>query len=83
MMKTNASKTMIPVTAFFVILLLCFSCSREFGEGKVDLSKWNPVNYNVEDQPYADWILSEDKLSVTQAVNADPSIFVSDLSLGW
>jgi hypothetical protein len=81
-MKTQRLKNLISITVILVLLTFCFSCTKKFGEGNVDLSKWKAVNYNVEEQPYAEWVLSEDKLSVTQTVNADPSVFVSDLDLG-
>ena len=81
-MKTKPSKNLISIPVILALLIFCFSCSKKFGEGTVDLSEWKAANYNVQEQPYAEWVLSEDKLSVTQTVNADPSVFVSDLNLG-
>ncbi|MEW6354859.1 MAG: hypothetical protein AB1696_00920 [Planctomycetota bacterium] len=70
-----------------LILGLAFAGCREeqkrFGQGPVDLTKWTAINYIYPDnqQPTANWTLSDDKLSVTQTVNADPSIFISDRDL--
>jgi len=68
--------------------LLLGGCSRgpdRFQEGPVDLSGWTAVNYGCpkNGQPRANWDLSEDKMSVTQLVNADASIFVSDRGLDY
>ncbi|NOZ21944.1 MAG: hypothetical protein GXP25_12750 [Planctomycetes bacterium] len=70
--------------AFFAVLFCgCREKSKRFGEGPVDLTKWTAINYSypANKQPTANWVISEDKLSVTQEVNADPSIFLSDRNL--
>ena len=53
-------------------------------EGPVDLKSWTAVNYSypLNKQSYAKWEVSADGQSVTQTVNADPSVFVSDHDLG-
>jgi len=51
--------------------------------GAVDLGGWTAINYaHPDSQPYAKWVVSEDRRSVTQTVNAAPSVFVSDFELG-
>ena len=69
--------------AIALAALVVTGCSRRpdsFQEGPVNLNGWTAVNYGCPEngQPRANWDLSEDKMSVTQLVNADPSIFVSD-----
>jgi hypothetical protein len=61
----------------------CRETSKRFGEGPVDLTKWKAINYSypANKQPTANWVISGDKLSVTQEVNADPSSFLSDRNL--
>jgi len=76
--------------AFFVAGLLCLcaffmvACgSKRFAEGPVDLEKWTAVNFtHAGGQGHAKWVLSEDKQSVTQRNNADPSLLVSERVLG-
>jgi hypothetical protein len=49
----------------------------------VDLTRWTALcyTYPANHQSTAEWVLSDDKRSVTQTVNADPSIFLSDREL--
>jgi hypothetical protein len=68
------------------ILFLLASCAREpdrLETGPVDLGHWTAVNYRLvrDDQQYANWVVSDDKQSVTQMENADPAIFLSDRNL--
>jgi len=55
-----------------------------FETGSVDLTAWKPVLYELTagSQDCAKWTLSDDRQSVTQTVNADPSIYLSDRILG-
>jgi hypothetical protein len=67
-----------------LLLLVSFACGPERLEtGPVDLGTWTAVKYRLssQGQGYANWVVSQDKRSVTQVVNADPSLFVSDRNL--
>ncbi|MEN9284292.1 MAG: Cellulosome-anchoring protein precursor [Verrucomicrobiota bacterium] len=57
--------------------------ATKIGESSVaaDLSRWSVVQYEFFRQPDADWVLSTDRTTVTQKVNADASIFLSDFDL--
>ncbi|MCX4030000.1 hypothetical protein H0A36_01975 [Endozoicomonas sp. SM1973] len=46
----------------------------------LDLSSWTPNAYNLGGQPVANWSLSADKTSVTQTINADPSMYLNNLN---
>jgi len=85
---TDSRRVLLGVSLSLLAIALVASagCSKgpkRFRVGLVDLTKWNAVNYSYppNGQPYADWVVSDDKLSATQKVNADPSIFVSDRAL--
>jgi hypothetical protein len=47
----------------------------------VDLSLWTVVQYELFDQPDASWVLSAGNTVVTQTVNADASIYLSDFDI--
>ena len=44
-----------------------------------DLATWTVEQYQVGCQPAANWTVGMDPTTVTQPVNADPSIFLSDI----
>jgi hypothetical protein len=47
----------------------------------LDVSHWVPIQYNFAFQGPANWVVAADKNSVNQTNNADPSIFLSDITL--
>jgi RHS repeat-associated protein len=47
----------------------------------VDLSTWSVHQYEMNSQPNANWVLSQDDTVATQTVNADASILLSDFDL--
>lgn len=49
------------------------------GPGAVLLDYWRGEQYDQFSEPRADWIVSADGLSVRQAINSRPSIFLSPL----
>ncbi|MCA2837876.1 MAG: putative Ig domain-containing protein, partial [Microcystis sp. M078S1] len=52
------------------------------GESEViDLSTWSRVQYELNSQSDANWILSSDNTKVEQTINADASILLSDFNL--
>ncbi len=55
---------------------------RGTGEGSlVDLSQWSVGQYQLQNQPNANWVLSESNTVATQTVNADASVLLSDFDL--
>ncbi|MBW2255721.1 MAG: hypothetical protein JRI25_14120 [Deltaproteobacteria bacterium] len=79
-----------PIVGLFASVLLaslvagCGGAEPRFEVGPVDYATWHPVLYDLavgSEQPTADWQVAEDGASVTQVVNADPSIFLSDTVL--
>jgi len=86
MKQMRSCFVVVSALVLVAVVLTSAGCSkgpRRFRVGPVDLTKWTAVNYNYppNGQPYAEWVVSEDKLSATQEVNADPSIFLSDRTL--
>ncbi|MCK4764246.1 MAG: PEP-CTERM sorting domain-containing protein [Candidatus Aminicenantes bacterium] len=79
-MKQRLINVLLIVGLVAAALPGCVDKSGRFGKGAVDLLRWTAVNYDypANSQPEAKWVLSEDKQSVEQTVNADPSIFVSE-----
>lgn len=79
-MKTKLINVLLIAALAAAGLAGCADKSGRFGSGVVDLTKWTAVNfdYPANNQPEAKWVLSEDKQTVEQTENADPSIFVSD-----
>lgn len=49
------------------------------GQGQlIDLSTWQVIQYETNFQPDANWLLQNNNTTALQAVNADPSILLSD-----
>lgn len=48
------------------------------GATPIDLANWTVIQYEMFDQPDANWVRSADNASVTQTVNADASILIGD-----
>ncbi len=52
------------------------------GNGElVNLSEWSPVQFDLNQQPDADWVLDDTATVATQVENADPSVLLSDFGL--
>ena len=49
--------------------------------GYIDLSTWSVIQYEMLAQPDAVWTVDPSLECVTQSVNGDPSIFLSDFDI--
>ena len=59
-----------------IVLLLS---GTALGQGQlIDLSTWQVVQYEHNQQPDANWVLQNNNTTAHQTVNADPSILLSD-----
>ena len=47
----------------------------------IDLSTWTVIQYELNSQPDASWVLSNGNTTATQTVNADASILLSDFDI--
>lgn len=47
----------------------------------VDLTNWSVLQYHPNRQPNSNWVLDPTHTAVTQTVNGDPSIFLSDFNV--
>ena len=48
--------------------------------GAIDLSSWSADTYTLGGQPAGNWVLSSDNETVTQTVNADPSVYLNGVN---
>lgn len=63
-----------------ILLTIIFSFANYVYAEPLDLSGWTSSVYDLQGgQTPANWVLSTDKKSVTQVVNADPSMFLNNL----
>lgn len=65
---------------FQVALVVLCACSAQ-AAAPADLSPWTVVQYQLFDQPQANWVLSDSNHVATQTVNADASYLRSDFVL--
>jgi len=74
-------KLCVALAVFLVVG--CSEDANRFREGPVELDKWKAINYRypANKQEYARWELGVDGETVTQVVNGDPSIYLSDRNL--
>lgn len=64
----------LAVTMFFGLTATTFAAP-------VDLSSWSELTLDYPGgQPSGNWVVAADNLSVTQTVNADPSLFLNNLN---
>lgn len=56
--------------------------SQFFATGSLDLSNWEVIQYEVNAQPDAQWVLRLANRAVDQFINADPSIYLSPFAIG-
>lgn len=56
--------------------------SQFFATGSLDLSNWNVVQYEVNAQPDAQWVLRLANRAIDQLINSDPSIYLSPFVIG-
>ena len=62
------------------LTLLAFSTTSFADIVPVDLSGWTADSYLLGGQPAGNWVVAGDNKSVTQTVNADPSLFRNNLN---
>ncbi len=62
-------------------VFICGPACGEAGQQPVNLSTWARIQYELNSQPDGNWVLGGDNLSVTQTVNADASILLSDFEV--
>ncbi|MEJ0088686.1 MAG: hypothetical protein WDM80_02885 [Limisphaerales bacterium] len=56
--------------------------SQFFAPGSLDLSDWNVIQYEVNAQPDAQWVLRLANRAIDQLINSDPSIYLSPFAIG-
>jgi hypothetical protein len=56
--------------------------SQFFASGSLDLSNWDVVQYEVNAQPDAQWVLRLANRAIDQLINSDPSIYLSPFAIG-
>lgn len=67
-------KLLLMVMVTFALTVNCFA-------DQIDLSTWSYANYDMGGgQSAGNWVLSADKKTVTQIVNADPSMYLNNLN---
>jgi len=74
----DKAKAVVLSGCFFILLAVTTSAEAQ---SAIDLSTWSVVQYELNEQADANWILNNDNTLVTQTVNADASIFLSDFTL--
>lgn len=52
-----------------------------FAAGSLDLTGWETVQYEVNAQPDAQWVLKLNNRAVDQLINSDPSIYLSPFAV--
>lgn len=57
---------------------VCGSACGDLGKELINLTNWSVVQYEQNSQGDANWSLAQDGLSVTQTINSDASIYLSD-----
>jgi hypothetical protein len=80
----DKAKAVVLSGCFFILLAVTTSAKAQPANtaiDPIDLSTWSVVQYELNSQPDANWVLSDDNTLVTQTVNADASIFLSDFTL--
>jgi len=66
---------------FYLITSLLLTTYGNVYAEKLDLSSWHSEDYNFSgDQASSKWILSNDKLTVIQKINADPSFYLNNIN---
>lgn len=53
-----------------------------FATGSLNLSNWNVIQYEVNAQPDAQWVLRLANRAIDQLINSDPSIYLSPFVIG-
>lgn len=89
LLRTKATRNPVLVlllAAAMPAALALHGCEREAGTFKkepVDPANWTAVNFRCPGnrQTYAKWVVSEDRRTVRQVIDGDPSILVSDQDL--
>jgi hypothetical protein len=56
--------------------------SQFFATGSLDLSNWDVIQYEVNAQPDAEWVLRLAHRAIDQLINSDPSIYLSPFVIG-
>lgn len=69
---------MKPRIVLFLLAFLVLTSAAQ--AAPVNLSPWSVIQYEFNDQPNANWVLSSGNTIATQTVNADASIFLSDFN---
>ncbi len=64
----------------FALTLLTFSSASFATTTPINLSTWTADSYILGGQPAGNWNLSPDNQTVTQTVNADPSLYRNNLN---
>jgi len=80
----DKAKAIVLSEYFFILLAVTTSAEAQPANTAIvpiDLSTWSVVQFELNDQDDANWELSNDNTLVTQTVNADASIFLSDFTL--
>jgi hypothetical protein len=57
------------------------SLTAFFAAGSLDLTGWQTIQYEVNAQPDAEWVLKLNNRAVDQLVNSDPSIYLSPFAV--
>lgn len=78
MRKLNCVLNSVPRAATLMALLFAVSTTAETRGATLDLSGWTVVQYDFPEQAAANWVLSGGNTIVTQTVNADASLYLSD-----
>jgi hypothetical protein len=60
------------------VVNVCGPSCGDLGKEPINLSAWTRIQYEFASQGDANWAVATDGLSVTQTVNSDASIFLSD-----
>jgi len=80
---TEPSDNRPPVFVTEPVSVVSVCRAKETERVPLVLSGWSVIQYELHDHPDADWKIHTGGTAVTQAVNADASIFLSDLEFSY
>lgn len=69
------------ISQFILFLAFLFALNSIAIAAPIDLSSWNAIQYDFSGfQPPGSWVLSNNNETVTQTVNADPSMYLNGIN---
>ncbi len=74
-------KRMSIIKAFILIIVAISVTCKSYAATPIDLGTWSVVQYELNDQPDANWVLSNGNTQADQTVNADASILLGDFDI--